>query len=118
MSKIRIKSSLFNQNTKEENKLDILGIEKENKIIYFDSGQKVIWNKDEHILKKEVELNELIVLSFDLENPIAYCQINETKFYFEITVYEIKEDENGVKINYKINDEKVLFSLEYERVIE
>lgn len=112
MAKSRIKTCLFNQTTKEEIKTDIIGIENENKIIYFLEGKKVIWDKKRHILKKQVGLNELIVISFDTENPIAYCKLNETKFYFDINIYKMKCENNKIEIDYKINDERITFELE------
>jgi len=109
MSKIRIRHCLKKENEKIGN--SCLGIFRDNKIIYNDNNITTTLDINKLILTRKN--NEYEINLYLLEEK-ANITINEGKMNLELKLLNKEINENNIKIEYILNDEKIIYELEYE----
>ena len=109
MGKIRIKHCLKKENEKISN--SCLGIFRDNKIIYNDNNITTTLDINKLILTRKN--NEYEINLYLLEEK-ANITINEGKMNLELKLLNKEINENNIKIEYILNDEKIIYELEYE----
>jgi len=109
MGKIRIKHCLKKENEKISN--SCLGIFRDNKIINKENNITTTLDINKLILTRKN--NEYEINLYLLEEK-ANITINELLMNLELKLLNKEINENNIKIEYILNDEKIIYELEYE----
>lgn len=116
MSKISLHINLLNKEDKTNLKWEVLGIKRDNVILYNEDNIKVKIDIEKNTLTRE---NEDYLIEIDFKNNKAFYTLKKylTRLDLELKTKQIEINNQRIKINYIINMEKeieYMYEINYE----
>lgn len=116
MSKISLHINLLNKKENENLSFELLGIKRDNIIIYNEDKIKVKVDLENYFLTRESE-EYLIKLDFKKNEGIYYLKNYFKSFNLDLKTKKVDIKENNIKINYIINidnENEYIYEIKYE----
>lgn len=116
MSKISLHINLLNKKENENLSFELLGILRDNIIVYNEDKIKVKLDLENYFLTRENE-EYLIKLDFKNNKGIYYLKKYFKNFGLDLKTKKINVKENNIEINYIINmdsENEYIYKIKYE----